>query len=149
MTRIQLEGFDELNAKLGEVTDRVGRSIVRSALADGAEVVRRRASQLAPRDPHSGQHLADHMAVSVSRQRGATGPALAIGPEHRFFYGHFLEFGTVKMRPQPFLRPAFDTTVDQVLDTVKRTIWLELTARGVRRETVTVTVPVQSPGATL
>lgn len=35
-------------------------------------------------------------------------------------YAHMIEFGTVKMAPQPFMRPAWDATQRVALDIIKR-----------------------------
>lgn len=34
------------------------------------------------------------------------------------WYGHFIEFGTVNMAPQPFMRPAYETTKGQMISII-------------------------------
>lgn len=43
-------------------------------------------------------------------------------------YGRLVEFGTVKMRPLPFLRPAFDENIQKALEAMKDTI-----AKGIEK----------------
>jgi HK97 gp10 family phage protein len=35
-------------------------------------------------------------------------------------YGEFLEFGTSKMAPRPFMRPGFDNNVTKIEDTIRK-----------------------------
>lgn len=41
-----------------------------------------------------------------------------VGGDDEAWYGHFLEFGTVKMSPRPFLVPAFEESVEDALQRV-------------------------------
>jgi len=52
-----------------------------------------------------------------------TEAAIAVGPRQDFFYGIFLEYGTVKMSALPFMRPAFDSTRDEALTILKDELW--------------------------
>ena len=53
--------------------------------------------------------------------KSATEFEARIGPTRRkAFFAHFLEFGTVHSRAQPFLAPALKATQSQVLDLVGR-----------------------------
>lgn len=61
-------------------------------------------------------HLRDNIgAAPVPDKPGwvAVG-AFAVAKIGEFFYGPFLEFGTVKQVAQPWLRPAYDATIDAV-----------------------------------
>lgn len=50
-------------------------------------------------------------------------------------YAHLIEFGTARLRPQPFMRPAWDATQRVALDIIKRELGNEiiLAARRVGR----------------
>ena len=58
------------------------------------------------------------------------GPTVPLG-----FHGHFVEFGTVKMAPQPFMRPAWDAKRHEALALIKTEMANELikAARRVAR----------------
>lgn len=47
-----------------------------------------------------------------------TGLAAEVGPTAE--YGYFVEAGTGRMAPQPYLRPAFDRNVDSFLSAVEK-----------------------------
>jgi HK97 gp10 family phage protein len=46
----------------------------------------------------------------------------------KFFYAHFIEFGTVRMTAKPFMRPAFDMNKERAVEVMKTTL-----ARGIER----------------
>lgn len=71
-------------------------------LEPGAELIAERQAERAPRDPHSSEHMADHIVVDFH-----DGVA-DVGPEKRFFYAAFVEHGTEKMEAEPFIRPSVD-----------------------------------------
>jgi HK97 gp10 family phage protein len=54
--------------------------------------------------------------TKANRRKGIVGQKFATGGNA--YYWRFLEFGTQKMKARPFLRPAFDTTQDQVISAV-------------------------------
>jgi HK97 gp10 family phage protein len=143
--RFTFEGGKEIAAALQTLSDRGARAVQREALADGAAVIRPAIAAAAPRRPPAPD-IADHIVVSRINQGDAHGGGLAVGPERgRFFYGRFLEFGTVKMAPHPFMRPGFDATVGDALTTIGQSFWRELAAKGVSRTTVAPSVP-SGPG---
>lgn len=45
---------------------------------------------------------------------------LTIWAGKKYYIAHFVEFGTVKQRPQPFFRPAFDTIVKDLENEISR-----------------------------
>jgi hypothetical protein len=55
------------------------------------------------------------------------GPSVPAG-----FYGHFVEFGTPRTAAQPFMRPAWDATQDQVLDSIKGELATQIIATAKR-----------------
>ena len=55
--------------------------------------------------------------ILSSRGRGTQDKVVAItGITKAAYYGHFLEFGTRKMRAHPFMRPAFDQSREAAVD---------------------------------
>ena len=114
-----------------------------------AEQELKRMAQMAPREP-GAPDLADNIVISTGRvikPKGSDSHAAAvnIGPEKRFFYGFFQEFGTVHHGAQPFVRPAFDGGVTKALSDMARALWTALAARGISR-TVTSDAPIESDG---
>lgn len=91
---------------LKKLPDATAKKVVRLAVGAGARVIRDAAKQLAPYDPSrkTGTHLRDAI---VARKVPRTNDLYNVGTLSRVApHAHLLEFGTVKMPPAPFLRPA-------------------------------------------
>lgn len=108
----------QLHEVLTRLPQAMKARLVRNAVAAGARVIKKEAKRLAPYNPQrqTGTHLRD--AIVVQRVR-STNDVHVIGVK-RFGnriapHAHLLEFGTVKMRPHPFLRPAAENKKDEVL----------------------------------
>lgn len=113
----RMTGYDEMRKRLAELPAAVQREVSLAALKDAAEPMRAEAAALAPRSRGAGQHMADHIVVADTRFGGDNSPdvsTVAIGPEKKFFYAEFVEFGTAHTHAQPFMRPAFDATKGEV-----------------------------------
>jgi len=149
---IKLDGYDELLRKLNSIektlSEKVGQEMVRAA----GEVVAAKARTLCPvGDPtHHPENkpLRDTIAVEV-RDYGVRALAV-IGPQYPAgAHGHLVEFGhdivargesknvgksrrsgakkkggliTGRTQPQPFMRPAFDSTRCEQLAAMERVI---------------------------
>ena len=130
---MKVTGFKELGAALRALPTSVSQPIVINALKEAAEPMRVRMGQLAPREP-GAPDLADNIGISVANRIGDVGGgrweakhdqefAVAVGPTKSFFYGIFLEYGTVKMSARPFMRPAFDSTAQTSLTILSQRLW--------------------------
>jgi len=65
-------------------------------------------------------HLRDSFDINVeklSKDIKAT-----IFSSEKGFIAHFLEYGTVNMRPQPFMRPAYDKHIPQMMKRIEKII---------------------------
>jgi HK97 gp10 family phage protein len=142
---LDFTGGKELAEALGQLPQRVSRSVQRDALLDAAEPMRIEMGRNAPRRPPQPD-LADHIIAVSVRGEDMQQVVVAVGPEKRFFYGSFIEFGTAFISARPFARPAFDRTVKDALGIFADRVWLALTARGVRRATSIDDQPVSGPG---
>jgi HK97 gp10 family phage protein len=112
---MQVKGFAKLEQNLRALPDEIARKAMKTALKDGAEVIRHDIAVLAPR--RTG-FLATHIAVSLSSTK--FGEVIAkIGPTKDAFYARFAEFGTKFERARPFMRPAFDTGYRVALERVR------------------------------
>jgi len=125
----KVQGLDQLKAVLLGLPDKLRRRALRNALAAGARLVRDAAKKAAPRiQPQAravqrGERrpgtLASALRVRTSkqaRQQGAVGVFVNVKPAKGAqrgakkptdpFYWRFVEFGTKRMRPLPYLQPA-------------------------------------------
>jgi HK97 gp10 family phage protein len=89
-----------------------------------------------------GRALAQGLGVGAARQalrdarRAAAGEGafveMYVGPSTSGWYAHFVEFGTAKAAPQPFMRPAWDSNKDRALDIIKRELGGQIIAAAKR-----------------
>lgn len=146
--KIEIVGGQEMADALGTLSQRLERKVLREALMDAGEVMRSEMSRKAPRRPPHPD-LADNIVMSTAKGEDLQEVAVAIGPAKESFYGSFVELGTAFMSAQPYVRPAFDGNITKVLTAFAESVWLILTARGVRRATTVSTTPVTGPGRTV
>lgn len=127
-TTFTVQGGRDLERRLRELPDGMSRKVQVSALKEGAEPMRAKAAELAPRSDEA-PHMADHIVVSELSQRDRDAISafddvvVAVGPERKFFYGYFLEYGTAHQPAQPFMRPAFDTKAQTTLGMLASLLW--------------------------
>lgn len=141
-TRVEIKGLRELGEAMKDLGDDIGLKIARAATNAGAQVIKRRAKELAPVAPEA--YVIDGVLVQpgnigknivVKRvQRGQTPltseHVVTVRGKAKYGYasrvGALQEFGTVKQSPQPFMRPAFDQekgfAVQKIRETLKRRI---------------------------
>ena len=126
---VKLEGFAELDRALDNLSKAAGKGVLRRSLKRAAEPTAKLAQSLAPvltgklqgsiivgtkldgrqAKMHRKMFRDDRSSVEMF-----VGPSYLRGDGGR--HGHLLEFGTVKMPPQPFMRPAWDQDKMQMLD---------------------------------
>ncbi|AHE52635.1 HK97-gp10 family putative phage morphogenesis protein [Sphingomonas sanxanigenens] len=125
----RVDGAQSLVRKLDRFTEATSNKIQRQVLMEAGEIIADRARELVPVD--SGD-LRGSITVSDKVRAydgqgltlGIGGPVtIYIGPQRGSkpdgFYGHMVEWGTVKMAAQPFMRPAFDSTRGQVQSRIR------------------------------
>ena len=117
-TGIRLEGDVELFKMLNELPDRLARNALRGAPNAAAQMVRDEIRMNArARFPTSRLYRAvknrrassvgDDSRAFVFIERGS-------GATYDAYFWHFLEYGTVKMRAKPFVRPGIDNSRGKV-----------------------------------
>lgn len=128
-TTVKVEGLRDLGAALQELGADVARRVVFAAALSAAQVVRKEASQRAPRSaaPHrvgrggpvvQPGNLAKGIATKrLKRSAGKAEYEVRWKAKKKGdpFYGLFQEFGTANQPAQPFMRPAFEATKEQAL----------------------------------
>lgn len=104
----KLEGFDELDKALAKLDNRVQKRISLKALRAGAKII---AKQAKDNVPVNTGNLRKSIGTFAAKRKAFFKEVL-IGTrsgkkrKNDGFYGRFVELGTSKKRPQPFLRPA-------------------------------------------
>jgi HK97 gp10 family phage protein len=120
MIDIKLQGLDGLHAQLVEIGGNLAIKTLAKAARKAFKPVLEAAKRMAPRD--SGA-LADSLRISVVKKGDGVAVGIVIGkavgkpgelpPKRRW---HWIEFGTAKQQPHPFLRPALAANASAVLD---------------------------------
>lgn len=130
---LRFSGGAELRKALVDLPAATERRIALSALRKGAEPMRERADELAPRD---WGDLASHIVVNTVRKEREQEATVAVGPAVSVFYGAFqelaAEYGGVHHAAQPFLRPAFDEKAPEAIGIVREEIWKSIARRAKR-----------------
>lgn len=113
----QVEGITELTRILKELSgDKIAKKSLRAAIRKGAKPILQAARAFAPVD--SGALEESIKLKAIRRTRTGFGVRISTSASDNeysgeTFYGPMQEFGTAKMAPNPYLRPAFDTTKDE------------------------------------
>ena len=130
-----LTGMDSLLGKLSEISDDLRRKGGRAALRRAGNVIadKARANSRQLDDTSTGRSIANNVALRwngrLFKQTGNLG--FRIGIVHGAVlqkhpdksvnaptpHWRLLEFGTEKMKAQPFMRPAAESSIDQVVNT--------------------------------
>lgn len=123
----KIEGGADLSRRLLELNDKLQKKILRSAVVAGAQVIKKRAKQIArSKGIEDTGALIRNIAGKVEKQRNPEYVQINIGVRHGKpnpkakrqddpFYWHMHEFGTSKMAARPFIRPAFEETKEEAL----------------------------------
>lgn len=133
-TVVRLEGVEELRGALRQLeADTQGR-VLRVAVQEGAEIVRTVASQLAPRSEDGSRgnppgFLAANIATERQWTRTQDQAVVHVGMRKAAFYGHFQETGTIHEPAQPFLRPALDLTMNDVVSRIMEILRISVLGR--------------------
>jgi HK97 gp10 family phage protein len=123
-TRFEIKGLRELGEALKALGDETGSKIARAATAAAAGIIRKRARELAPVAPEPytiegvrvqpgniGKNIVTKR-VPAAKTRLTSEHVVAVRGKLKYGFasrvGALQEFGTVKMSPQPYLRPAFE-----------------------------------------
>lgn len=151
---VNIEGLAEIQRKLKLLPDRIGKNAMRRALRKGANVIRDAARNNAKRidDPETREQIWKNIVTQGAgrrRERAAGGPMMRVGvlggaknrkrgggtyevggsssnPGGDTFHWRYLEFGTSKMRAQPFMRPAASTAAPEVFSTFAQAASVEI-----------------------
>ncbi|SFT04099.1 HK97-gp10 family putative phage morphogenesis protein [Marininema halotolerans] len=118
---IEVTGIGEVIRRLEVLGDRA-KAVESNAVLAGAKVLKETMSGNAP-GPSQKQrvHLQDNIQVGRVRTRGGMKVVL-VGPGPGAFYAQFLEFGTSKMSPRPFIGRSADEANGEVVSEMAATL---------------------------
>ena len=120
---IEIVGLRELEDKLSNLDEKLSRAL-EEALEEIAEKIRDDAKSFAPVDTGSLRK-----SIRVEREGElqfsvVAGGGGVINPRtgREVDYAGYVEFGTSRMSPQPYMQPALEKNRDEILKIVKRKI---------------------------
>lgn len=115
MANIKVTGLGEMVSRAQKM-GKQGEKAENEALKSGAEVLKNTMARNAPGPSHKQRkHLQDNIQMTgVKRKQGEK--TVEVGPGKDAFYAHFLEFGTTKMTPRPFVELSVHDSADRVLE---------------------------------
>lgn len=151
---VRLSGFSDLDKALGELPKRIAKNVLVRTLRKAGEPIAEMARDLVPIDRgdlkasiavstrlknpvgkaefaaamRSGLGKAAAVGALRDARRAAGGGTFAemfVGPGP-LPYAHMQEFGTVKMEPRPYLRPAWDAKRRDALGIIKKELGTEI-----------------------
>jgi len=109
----------DLLKKLRKLPSKVRDKVVVGAVRASAKPIIKEARALAPK--RTG-NLAKSIGANKRRSKG-TIVHFSVSPrkggKYDGWYAHFVEFGTRKMAPRPFLRPAFENKGEEAINAAK------------------------------
>ena len=134
---MKVEGLSEVKAALRQLPDATAKTVMRRVLRKRAEPVAEAARQLVPID--SGA-LKNSIVVSTKLTRRQKGRHRKVDRDDvEVFVGpgadpaaHLQEFGSSQHPAQPFMRPAWDRTKDDLLAGVGADMWAEIEKAAAR-----------------
>ncbi|AKC63166.1 HK97-gp10 family putative phage morphogenesis protein [Clostridium tepidum] len=118
MASMELDGLDELIRKVQDM-GKAGVRVENAALKKAGELIVEEAKNNVP---VKTEKLKKGLKVSGVRKKGGNKFVLAgiqKGDNSKIFYGKFLEFGTSKMKAQPFMGPAYESKKEEAKEIIK------------------------------
>lgn len=119
----ELTGMQEMRNKIQAigkaVTDKEEKALQKGSEIIQDEIISRAPVGMGNADGRGYGHLNEHIVISETKKDGDGAKYKNVGPSKgKGFKGVFLEFGTVKMRAQPFVEPSFLAKKSEALDAI-------------------------------
>lgn len=117
----QVTGIKSIDQALAKLEPKVKKKMVKRAMRPAMKPILKAAKSNAPVDTGATKRAIKIRAAK--RSRTTMGIDVRIGEgdyKGEQYYAAFVEYGTSKMEPKPFLRPAYDTGKDKAkTDTIE------------------------------
>lgn len=139
---VAVEGLRELDKALSELPKSIAKNVLKRVAIKALQPMRDAARANAP--VRTGD-LRESINISTKlskRQAQLARRAFRMGGDKSFVelyagpsalpHAHLQEFGSIRNRPQPFMRPAWDETKGQALKIVKSELWGEISKAAAR-----------------
>lgn len=155
LVTMNLLGADQLNKTLKQLPGELSQKVYMQSLRKGAVIVRDEAKQRAPYGTDFEKRsyvkkkkgvatthfvkLRDEIRITVTTKTDISfAVAVHVGAA---YWGMFQEYGTSHMSARPWLRPAFDATAEQAINTIGQSL-----GQGVERTAARLAGPLAKSG---
>lgn len=110
---LELMGIEDLITEV-EKLGKQGARIENKALREAGDVVKEAIQNETPVRTGTLKN-----SITVSRVKTKDGmKQVEVGPDDEGWYGKFVEFGTVKIRANPFMGRGYETSKEKAMDTI-------------------------------
>lgn len=117
---VQLQGMEQLMRQIQQMGRAIEGEVEEKALRKGAEHLREKIEGNAPE--RTGKLKSEIIIGDVKDGSIDVG----VDQQGKAFYGYFLEFGTSKMHPRPFIAPTLENEKQKTQDIMSDIIKTEL-----------------------
>ena len=117
MADMRLEGMENLLAEI-EKLGQVGNKIENKALREAGDVVKESIVKEVP--VRTGKLKASITVSGIKTKDGVK--RVEVGPDKDGWYGVFPEFGTVKMKANPFMARGYETSKEEAMSTIEKNL---------------------------
>lgn len=127
---IKIDGIKELERALGKLPKELINKAEKAALRGGAFLISKAAKAKAP---VASGHLKKNIGISVKTVKGRTTARIGAKSDRQTVtrygkqvisnpanYSHLVEYGSANQAARPFIRPAVETTKDEVLGAMSK-----------------------------
>jgi HK97 gp10 family phage protein len=119
MARFEFDGLDEIIEHFSDMDPRLEEADAK-ALKAGGEVIARHQRELVNRSDKDQPHIQDNITVSRPSVDQDGGKYVSVGPNKKVEWrAKFLEYGTSKMDPHPFIEKGATEAEDEVMDVME------------------------------
>lgn len=112
--KFEVQGLAALDKAVRQLPKNIQKRVMKTALRAGGRVIAKEAKQNVP----VGTGDLKKSIKIVTGKSKKDGALIFVTTTKDAFYSHMIEFGTSKMKAQPFLRPAFDSTQKEVMNAI-------------------------------
>lgn len=114
---MKVDGMDQLLAEL-ETLGKAGSKIENNALKEAGGIVK---SSIVNETPVRSGKLKG--SITVSRVKTKDGvKQVEVGPSKEAFHSRFVEFGTVKMKANPFMARGYENSKEEAMSIIEKSI---------------------------
>ena len=117
MADMKVDGMENLLAEIEKLGQK-GSRIENKALKEAGDVVKESIEKEVP--VRTGKLK---QSITVSRVKTKDGvKRVEVGPDKDGYYGKFVEFGTVKMKANPFMSRGYETSKEEAMEAIEKNL---------------------------